>query len=129
MTQHTDHLDRCDNCGRFGWHTTARCPEPATSAEIATEDESVELTREQREAQMRAYQLRDTLRRIENILRVYPTAEWTLDEAHAVLSALSGIVCVRQGAFTGLRVTVTITSPSGGPDIDVSTRLPRPEVK
>jgi hypothetical protein len=22
-------LVRCDNCGRYGWHTTDRCPEPA----------------------------------------------------------------------------------------------------
>ena len=100
-------LTRCDDCGRYGWHTTDRCPDPATSSE---------------------YQLRDAHRRIENINRLYPSAGWTLDETKAVLAMLSGMVRVRQGDGA-LCVTVTITSPSGGPDIETSTRLPNPAVE
>jgi hypothetical protein len=109
MTAPTD-LTRCDNCGRFGWHTTARCPDPATSAE------------------MDRIELDDMLRRIRNIVDAYPQGSWRLDEAKAVLAALSGMVRVRQGDGA-LCVTVTVASQSGGPDIEVSTRLENPAVE
>jgi hypothetical protein len=94
----------------------------------ADDDQYAELTPEQLEAKRYEYQLRDTQRRIDNILDAYPLDDWTPDEARAMLAALSGMVRVPQGDGV-VGVTVTITSQSGGPDIEVSTHLPRPEVK
>jgi hypothetical protein len=73
----------------------------------------------------RRIELDDTLRRIQNIVDAYPQEGWTLGEAKAVLAVLSGMVRVGQGDGA-VCVTVTITSPSGGPDVEVSTRLPNP---
>lgn len=87
-----------------------------------------ELTPGQRETRMREYALRDTHRRIRNIEDAYPRDSWTLDEARAVHAALSGIVRARQGCG-GVCVTVMIASQSGGPDLEVSTRLENPAVE
>jgi hypothetical protein len=95
--------------------------------EAVAKDDYVELTPVQREHQMCEYQLRDTHRRIENIIRVCPAAEWTLEEARAVLATLSGIVRVRQGDGE-LHVAVTITQQSGN-HIEASTRVPHAGAK
>lgn len=72
----THQLDRCTNCGRFGWHETDRCPNTT----------------------MHAYELKDVHRRIRNILAEYPATDWTLDESKFVLAALAAVVQMRQAA-------------------------------
>ncbi|PND55523.1 hypothetical protein CRM90_22495 [Mycobacterium sp. ENV421] len=81
---------------------------------MLTTDHYVELTPNQREAQMRACQLRDTRRRIEGLLREYtPTEELALDEAQFMLAALSAIVRTRDGSVAGARVALTLNGPAG----------------
>jgi hypothetical protein len=67
----------------------------------------------QRETQMTEYQLRDTHRRIENLLAEVPQDGWALDEAQAVLAVLAGIVRVRQASIAGLSVATTLAYPAG----------------
>ena len=65
---------------------------------------------------MSTYQIKDTQRRISNILDSHPRDSWTLEESQAVLAALSGIVRVRQGAGdVGLRVSVELVALGEAP--------------